>query len=90
MLEQVKTALRISHSALDDDIMATIEVARADAIRAGVPSVIMADESNPLVASVIRTYCLYAYAEKDNADRYFNSYQYQLDNLRKSTLEGVD
>lgn len=90
MLEQIKTALRINHSALDDDIMATIEVARADAIRAGVPSVIMSDESNPLVASVIRTYCLYAYAEKDNADRYFNSYQYQLDNLRKSTLEGVE
>lgn len=84
MLEQVKVALRINHNVLDEDIMQTIEASRSDAIRSGVPSTVMADESNPLVATLIKTYCLYTYAEKDNAQRYFDSYQYQLDNLRKS------
>lgn len=84
MLEQVKTALRISHNVLDDDINMTIETACTECIRAGVPVEVMSDYSNPLVTSVIKTYCMYAYADKDNAERYFNSFTYQLDNLRKS------
>lgn len=91
MLEKIKTALRISHDALDSDITETIMEARADAIRSGVPAEVMNNESEPLVVSVIKTYCLYVYGDKDSSARYWESYQYQLDNLRKSLtyLEGV-
>lgn len=91
MLEKVKLALRINHNTLDSDILATIEVARADAIRSGVPSEVMNNEEEPLVASLIKTYCLYMYSEKEDSEKYYQSYLFQLDNLRKSLtyLEGV-
>lgn len=91
MLEKVKLALRINHNTLDTDILATIEVARADAIRSGVPSEVMNNEEEPLVASLIKTYCLYMYSEKEDSEKYYQSYLFQLDNLRKSLtyLEGV-
>lgn len=84
MLDIVKKALRINHNALDDDIQMNIETACTEAIRAGVPVEVMTDYDNPLVCSIVKTYCLYAYADKDNAQRYFDSFNYQLDNLRKS------
>lgn len=91
MLEKVKLALRINHNTLDSDILATIEVARADAIRSGVSSEVMNNEEEPLVASLIKTYCLYMYSEKEDSEKYYQSYLFQLDNLRKSLtyLEGV-
>lgn len=91
MLDKVKLALRINHNTLDSDILATIEVARADAIRSGVPSEVMNNEEEPLVASLIKTYCLYMYSEKEDSEKYYQSYLFQLDNLRKSLtyLEGV-
>lgn len=85
MLEQVKIALRISHNVLDEDINATIEVARADAIRSGVPVEIMTNDNDPLAFSVIKTYCLFNYVDDEKAkERYWFSYQYQVDCLRKS------
>lgn len=94
MLNTVKKALRINHNALDDDILMNIETACTDAVRAGVPVEVMTDYTNPLVCSLIKTYCLYAYADKDNSQRYYDSYTYQLENLRKSrsllVLGGVE
>lgn len=86
MLDKVKLALRISHDLLNDDILATIESARADMIRAGVPEIIARDDEYPLTQSAIRTYCLYSYADKDNASRYWESYTYQVDCMRKSSV----
>lgn len=92
MLDQIKKALRISHTLLDDDITNTIEIACAECVRAGIPIEIMTNYNDPLVASLIKTYCLYYYADRSDADRYFTSFQYQLDNVRKSHtyLEGVE
>lgn len=89
MLDKVKIALRINHNYLDDDINSTIEVARMDAIRSGVPVELMNNDNNELVASLIKTYCLYSYTEDLNTkDKYWDSYTYQLDNLRKSSMRG--
>jgi len=86
MLDKVKLSLRISHDLLDNDILDTINTARAEMVRAGVvPSV--AESNNDVVEMAVKTYCLYVYANDEKAkDGYFTSWQYQLDNLRKSTI----
>ncbi len=89
ILEEVKVHLGISHGARDADIESNIETAKAELIRAGVNPP-MISESDPLIKSAIKTYCKYAY-EKDVARqlRYFESFQYQVENLRKSSGYGV-
>lgn len=92
MLEKVKLALRISHNLLDSDIQSTIDTARAELIRSGV-SAKKASSEDVLVESAIKTYCLFVYANDDKrAQGFFESWQYQLDNLRKSVgySEGSD
>lgn len=86
MLEKVKLALRISHNLLDSDIQDTIETARAEMARVGVPEN-LAKSENKLVQSAIKTYCMYVYANDPKmADGYFESWVFQLDNLRKATI----
>lgn len=85
MLETIKIALRISHTKLDNEINNTIAVARAELIRTG----IHADKANAtgdyLINEAIKTYCLFSYSNDDKmAEGYFNSWQYQVENLRKS------
>lgn len=88
MLAKIKLALRISHTALDSDILDTIKAARAEMIRAGVPEDIANSETNDLIVQAIKTYALYVYANDTKlADGYFNSWQYQLDNIRKSSFD---
>lgn len=90
MLDKVKLALRISHNLLDSDIKDTIETARAEMIRSGV-SEDVADESNPLIETAIKTYCKAEYAsDEKRAEGFFESWQYQLDNIRKSSMEESD
>ena len=92
MLEKVKLALRISHNLLDSDIQGTIDIARAELIRSGV-SEEKANGNDVLVESAIKTYCLFVYTNDDKrAQGFFESWQYQLDNLRKSSeySEGSD
>lgn len=87
MLNKVKTALRISHTFLDDDIEDTIATARAELIRSGCP-VELAESNNDLIQMAIKTYCQFVYADDTKlADGYFKSWQYQMDNIRKSTIE---
>lgn len=82
MLDKVKTALRISHDRLDEEINDTIETARAELIRSGC-DLYSLDES--LVRSAIITYCKYAFASDDKKrDGFLRSFQYQQDCLRKS------
>ena len=93
MLDKVKLSLRISHNLLDSDIESTIDTARAELIRSGV-SAEKADSYDVLVENAIKTYCLFVYSNDDKrAQGFFESWQYQLDNLRKSSgynTEGSD
>lgn len=86
MLEKVKIALRIRHTYLDSDIQDTIKTARAEMIRAGIiPKV--ANCEHELIEMAIKTYCQYVYANDSKiADGYFKSWEYQLDNIRKSSV----
>lgn len=85
MLNKVKLALRINHTALDSDIEDTIATARAEMIRSGIP-VEVAESESELIQQAIKTYCLFVYADEKKAEGYFMSWQYQLDNIRKSTI----
>lgn len=87
MLEKVKMALRISHDLLDSDIKDTISTARAEMIRSGIADNI-ANSDLDIIQMAIKTYCLYIYASDTKmTEGYFKSWQYQLDNIRKSTIE---
>lgn len=86
MLAKVKLALRITHTLLDSDIEETIALARAEMVRAGVNSSV-ADSNLPIVEGAIKTYCLYRYANDEKmSEGYFKSWEYQIDNLRKSNI----
>lgn len=86
MLKEVKLVLRISHNLLDSDIQSTIDVARAELIRSGV-SKELANSDNVLIKSAIKTYCLFVHSNDDKKTKgFFDSWQYQLDNLRKSSF----
>lgn len=86
MLEKVKLALRISHTLLDNDIEDTIRTARAEMIRSGVAECKVEDETDDLITSAIKTYCLFSYANDTKMQEgYFKSFTYQIENLRKSS-----
>lgn len=86
MLEKVKLALRISHNVLDSEIQDTIGAAREEMIRAGVPADIAMGNLD-IVEMLIKTYCQYIYANDTKMQEgYFKSWQYQLENIRKSSL----
>ena len=86
MLEKVKLALRISHKLLDEDIKETIDAARADMKRSGISNVMAESEEDPLIIRAIKTYCLAVYSSDSKmAEGYQVSWEYQLDNLRKSS-----
>lgn len=86
MLEKVKLALRITHNLLDNDILDTINTARSEMIRAGVSETV-AESNRDIVEMAIKTYCQYIYANNEKmAEGFFKSWQYQLENIRKSTL----
>lgn len=88
MLYKVKLALRINHNLLDSDIEDTINAARSEMMRAGVAEEV-ASGSSDLVEMAIKTYCLFTYANEKVRDGYFESWQYQLDCIRKSTISEV-
>jgi len=88
MLNKVKTALRISHNYLDNDINDTIATSRMEMIRSGV-AVDVANGDDKLVQMAIKTYCLSIYSPDDKArEGYAKSFELQLDCLRKSTGYG--
>ena len=87
ILDDVKLALRISHTALDTELTANIAEARAEMDRNGIDESIANDDSNPLIVAAIKTYCKLVNTDIDKtAERYDASWKYQLDCLRKSTL----
>lgn len=90
IVDKVKLALRISHNLLDGEIADVIASARQELVRAGVSEDI-ANGDMELVETAIKTYALEYYAsDTKEAERYSNSFKYQLDCLRKSTLTEGD
>lgn len=59
MLLKIKTALRISHAVLDDDLKDTIAACLADLKVCGVQAPVLDDpqETDPLVLNAIKLYC---------------------------------
>lgn len=86
MLNKVKLALRVSTNLLDSEISDAIATARAELIRAGVPTDVVAEEGD-LVQMAIKTYCLAVLTGDLNAqDKYFESFRYQEDCISKSSV----
>lgn len=54
MLTKIKTAVRISHSKLDDDVQADIDACLADLKLCGV---VYAPDDDPLIFNAVKLYC---------------------------------
>ena len=59
-LTKIKTALRISHTKLDDDIQADIDACVADLEVCGI---IHPDQNDPLIFNAIKLYCRSIYTD---------------------------
>lgn len=80
----VKTAARIRHNKLDDEIARLIDAATTEMIRAGVDEK-AARGDDPLIIQAKVTYCLMNLTEDPNLiDKYNHAFEIQLDGLRKS------
>lgn len=85
MLEKVKMALRIRHTALDDAIAMEIEAARQEMIRVGIAPVMAMGDGDPLITRAILTYVRGEHCSDIRIkEGYQKSFEVQLDNLRKS------
>lgn len=60
ILEKIKTALRISHSKLDQDIQSDIEACIADLKVCGI---VHAGEEDPLILNAIKLWCRSLYTD---------------------------
>lgn len=84
-LERVKLALRISHDMLDSEINDNISAARLELKRVGVSDSFADSETDMLIVNAVKTYCLMRMAKSiADAEGYARSWEYQLDNLRKT------
>lgn len=87
LLNDVKTALRISHNKLDSELTANIAEARAEMVRLGIDEAVAIDEGNPLIVGAIKTYVKMINAKDvKTAEGYDKSWMYQLDCIRKSNF----
>ena len=80
LLTKVKTALRISHTALDDDITDTIQACLTDLGVCGVRSL---DGPDPLILNAVKLYCKAAYTD-DTAKA--AAYQARYDALKSCLM----
>ena len=82
-VEIVKDALRIRHTALDEEIERLVKAARADIIRVGVDAS-LAESDDDLVMQAIVTYCsLYLTADTSLMDKYIRAYEIQIEGFRR-------
>ena len=82
MLDEVKTALRITTTAYDDELTELIEAAQIDLNIAGV---VVPDEIDPIVSQAIKTYCKCNFGQPDDYDRLKRSYDEQKAQLSMAT-----
>ena len=84
ILDTVKLAARIKHDSLDSEISRQIALARAEMIRAGVPSFVAESDTNELIVECIVQGTLKNISTDEKIrDAAASSFTYQLDNLRK-------
>jgi len=75
LLDDIKKALRVTHTALDSEITDLIEEARQDLIQSGVSSSKANDVTDSLIKRAIRTYCRANFiTDIDQAERFQESY----------------
>lgn len=93
LLEEVKTALRVTSSVYDVEVSALIEAAKADMRRVGVAEKAL-DESNidPLCKMAVMLYCKARFGyDNEEAERFDKSYQQMLKDMRNApTTYGGD
>ncbi|WP_017726764.1 head-tail connector protein [Halalkalibacterium ligniniphilum] len=78
MLQEIKTALRISNNAFDGEIEDMIAEARMDLIQSGLSSDVVnkAIEPDPLIKRAIKTYCKANFGlDSPDAERFQASYE---------------
>ena len=75
LLDDVKTALRITNAAFDTEILDLIEAARYDLILSGVTTLKANDDTDPLIKRAIITYCKANFGyDNPEAERFQRSY----------------
>lgn len=84
MLNEVKTALRVSHNALDSEFNDLIDEARHDLMLSGISSIKATDDTDPLIKRAIKLYC-----KANSSDKDTEKYQMSYDSLKNHlTLAG--
>lgn len=85
MLTAVKLALGITIDDLDADIIATINIARAELIRSGITEEKAMSDDDSLIEQAIKTYCKAIYTSDINkSEKLMESFKYQQECIRKS------
>ena len=82
MLEQVKTALRITTTAYDTELTYLIEAAKLDL---GIAGVVLPEELDALVQRAVITYCKMSFGLPEDYDRLKRSYDEQKAQLSTAT-----
>lgn len=81
----IKTALRIKHDKLDDEIERLEETARREMVRVGVKDEIAMDDTNYLANQAVVTYCLMNLTEDEGLiDKYNKAWECQIDGIRRN------
>ena len=78
LLAKVKTSIRISHSALDEDVYDTIDACLADLRRCGLldEKLDSTQELDPLILNAVKLYCKKEYTDDPvKAARYQEGYE---------------
>jgi hypothetical protein len=83
-LTKIKTAMRITTDAFDDEISDLVDAALADLRIAGVRGTNVA-LSDPLVLRAVITYCRLSFGEPDEYDRLKRSYDEQKAQMSMAT-----
>jgi len=82
MLEKVKTALRITTTALDEELNDLIEAAKLDL---GIAGVVLPESLDALCNKAIITYCKMSFGIPEDYDRLKQSYDEQKAQLSTAT-----
>lgn len=78
MLEKIKLSLRISHTALDEDIKRNIDTALLELGRVGVKKT---DVEDNLIVKCVELYCKYIYDFDRKGEEYFKHFCRLRDSL---------
>lgn len=88
VLQKVKLALRISHNALDGDILDNISACIKDLENAGLYSV---DAQDPMILNAVKMYCRAMYTDKtEDTDAWLRRYEALKGSLQMTTGYGFE